>query len=76
MQMNFEITVFANYTDHILTQDGLTYSSLDYAVILQAVKSGAIEAGATTVRYYLPPESLFHTLAKCVQPNPKGGYLR
>ncbi|EOE1425136.1 type I restriction-modification system subunit M N-terminal domain-containing protein [Providencia stuartii] len=40
---------FANYADHILKQDGLTYSSLDihspdYADILEAVKSDAIEA--------------------------------
>ncbi|MEQ4659778.1 type I restriction-modification system subunit M N-terminal domain-containing protein [Providencia manganoxydans] len=40
---------FANYADHILKQDGLTYSSQDihspdYADILEAVKSDAIEA--------------------------------
>ncbi|MEQ4624078.1 type I restriction-modification system subunit M N-terminal domain-containing protein [Providencia manganoxydans] len=64
---------FANYADHILKQDGLTYSSLDihspdYADILEAVKSDAIEA----IGYYLPPESLFHSLAKRVQADPKG----
>ncbi|WP_272582892.1 N-6 DNA methylase [Providencia sp. PROV261] len=56
-----------------MKQDGLTYSSLDihspdYADILEAVKSDAIEA----IGYYLPPESLFHSLAKRVQADPKG----
>lgn len=64
---------FANYADSILKQDGLTYSSLDihspdYADILEAVKSDAVEA----IGYYLPPESLFHSLAKRVQADPKG----